>query len=213
MTFMKSALAFAGLAVTLGLVAACSKGSDGVTQSGKGAVQFVMSASASASASGAAPATLAATSPEVSSSDHPPQAANVTFASILARNLDGELINVTIDLPVTVDLIGLGTDGSFTLPAGFLPPGTYDQVVIVMTSVALTLANGTIVTIEPPGGGWTAVLPVTEAFTVAEGQTTTVDINFRPGGLFRWLDGVWEFIPDFECPGDSGGHHDTNNGH
>ena len=204
---IKCQLALAGLAMSLGILAACSNGSDSVMQGGNGAVQFVMSASA------AAPATLAATSPANVPSDQQLQAANVTFASILARNLDGELINVTIELPVTVDLVGLGTDGSFTLPAGFLPPGTYDQVVIVMTSVALTLANGTIVTIEPPGGGWTAVLPVTEAFTVAEGQTTTVDINFRPGGLFRWLDGVWEFIPDFECPGDSGGHHDTNKGH
>jgi hypothetical protein len=204
-------IALVGLAMSLGILAACSNGADSVMQGGQGAVQFVMSASA------VAPATLAATSPEISSSDHPLQAANVTFASILARNLDGELINVTIDLPVTVDLIGLGTDGSFTLPAGFLPPGTYDQIVIVMTQVALTLENGTIVTIEPPGGGWTAVLAVADPFTVAEGQTTTVDINFRAGGLFRWLDGVWEFHPDFDCPGDDGGHHDTNhdtnNGH
>ena len=208
---IKYQIALAGLAMSVGILSACSSGSDAVMQGGKGAVQFVMSASA------AAPATLAATSPANVPSDQQLQAANVTFASILARNLDGELISVTIDLPVTADLVGLGTDGSITLPAGFLPPGTYDQIVIVMTKVALTLANGTIVTIEPPGGGWTSVLPVTDAFTVVEGQTTTVTINFRPGGLFRWLDGVWEFLPDFDCPGDNGGHHDTNhdtnNGH
>ena len=204
---IKNRIALAGLATALGIVAACSNGSDSVMQNGQGAVQFVMSASA------VAPATLAAASREVSSSDHPLRAANVTFASILARNLDGELINVTIDLPVTVDLIGLGTDGSFTLPAGFLPPGTYDQIVIVMTKVALTLEDGTIVTIEPPGGGWTAVLPVNDPFTVAEGQTTTVDINFRAGRLFRWLNGEWEFSPNFDCPGDHGGHHDPNQGH
>ena len=192
------------LAMSLGFLTACSSGSDSVMQGGKGAVSFVMSA--------AAPAALAATSTTVVPSDQQLQAANVTFASILARNLDGELINVTIELPVTVDLVGLGTDGSFTLPAGFLPPGTYDQIVIVMTKVALTLANGTIVTIEPPGGGWTSVLAVANPFTVVEGQTTTVDINFRAGGLFRWLNGVWEFIPDFDCPGDDGGHHDTNHG-
>jgi len=207
---IKCQLALAGLAMSLGILAACSNGSDSVMQGGNGAVQFVMSASA------AAPAALAATSTTVVPSDQQLQAANVTFASILARNLDGELINVTIELPVTVDLVGLGTDGSITLPAGFLPPGTYDQIVIVMTKVALTLANGTIVTIEPPGGGWTSVLAVADPFTVAEGQTTTVDIIFRAGGLFRWLDGVWEFIPNFDCPGDSGGHdtnHDTNSGH
>jgi len=209
MKSIKRQVALAGLAISLGMLTACSSGSDSVMQGGQGAVQFVMSA--------AAPATLAATSTTVVPSDQQLQAANVTFASILARNLDGELINVTIELPVTVDLVGLGTDGSFTLPAGFLPPGTYDQIVIVMTKVALTLANGTIVTIEPPGGGWTSVLAVADPFTVVDGQTTTVDITFRAGGLFRWLNGVWEFLPDFECPGDDGGHHDTNhdtnNGH
>ena len=154
---IKNQTALAGLTVSLGILAACSNGSDSVMQGGKGAVQFVMSASA--------PATLAAMSADVAPADQQLQAANVTFSSILARNLDGELVTVTIELPVTVDLVGLGTDGSFTLPAGFLPPGTYDQIVIVMTKVALTLANGTIVTIEPSGGGWTAVLPVTDTFT------------------------------------------------
>ena len=178
--------------MTLGLVTACSNGSDSM-QSGKGAVQFVMSASA------AAP-TLAATTHDGSPSDQQIQAANVTFASILARNLDGELINVTIDLPVTVDVLGLVSGGSFTLPAGFLPPGTYDQLVIVMTKVELTLMNGTVVTVDPPGGGWTAIVPVTAPFTVAEGQTTTVNIKFRPGG-FHWLDGKWDFRPGFDCDG------------
>ena len=174
-------------------------------QNGQGAVQFVMSATVEDSAR------LAATSPGESSPDQQLQAANVTFASILARNLDGVLTNVTIALPVTVDLIGLGTEGAFTLPAGFLPPGEYDQIIIVITSVALTLENGTIVTIEPPGGGWTAVIQAGSPFTVVEGQTTTVDLNFRRGRLFQLLNGRWEFNPHFECPGNHGGNHDTNN--
>jgi hypothetical protein len=204
---IKDRIALAVLAMALGIVSACSNGSDSVMHNGKGAVSFVMSASA------AAPAALTATRPELQSSDHPLQAANVTFASILARNLDGQLIDVTIALPVTVDLIGLGTDGSFTLPAGFLPPGTYDQIVIVMTQLALTLENGTIVTVEPPGGGWTAVINVAAPFDVVEGQETTVEINFTPGRLFRWLNGRWEFNPEFDCSGNSGDHdgnHDTN---
>jgi hypothetical protein len=201
MKSISNELVLAGLAVTLGLVTACSNGSDSM-QSGKGAVQFVMSASA------VAPAALAATTNDGSMGDHELQAANVTFASILARNLDGELINVTIDLPVTVDVLGLVSGGSFTLPAGFLPPGTYDQLVIVMTKVELTLMNGTVVTVDPPGGGWTAIVPVTAPFTVAEGQTTTVNIKFRPGG-FHWISGDdWGFNPEFDCDGEN--EHDGN---
>jgi hypothetical protein len=187
----------AGLAGALGIVSACSNGSNSVMQDGTGAVQIVMSASA------AAPLVATATggSGSDSSGDHNLQAANVTFASILARNLDGELINVTIELPVTVDLLGLVSGGSFMLPAGFLPPGTYDQLVIVMTELQVTLANGTIVTIDPPGGGWTAVIAVTEPFTVVEGQTTNVTIRFRPDRSFQWLEDRWQFHPSFDCNG------------
>jgi hypothetical protein len=209
MTSIKKAFAFGGMAVALGLVAACSDGSNNVMQGGQGAVQFVMGAAAEDSAR------LAATSPGELSPDQQLQAANVTFASILARNLDGVLTNVTIALPTTVDLIGLGSEGTFTLPAGFLPPGEYDQIIIVITSVALTLGDGTIVTIEPPGGGWTSVLQVADPFTVVDGQTTTVEIVFRRGRLFQLLNGRWEFNPDFECSGHHGGHdtnHDTHNG-
>lgn len=195
MKSFRNELVLVGLAVTLGIVTACSNGSDAITQGGKGAVQLVMSASA------VAPATLATTTNDGSTGDHELQAANVTFASILARNLDGELVNVAIDLPVTVNLLGLVSGGSFTLPTGFLPAGTYDQLVIVMTKVELTLANGTVVTIDPSGGGWTAIVRVTDPFTVDEGQTTTVNINFRPGG-FRWLDGEWDFHPEFDYHGE-----------
>jgi hypothetical protein len=105
-----------------------------------------------------------------------------------------------------VDLLGLVSGGSFTLPAGFLPPGTYDQLVIVITKVELTLANDTVVTIDPPGGGWTAVIPVRETFTVAEGQETTVNIKFHADGSLRWLNERWEFNPEFDC----GGHEDED---
>ena len=82
----RTELALAGLALAFGLVSACSNGSNDMTQSGKGAVQFVMSASA------ATPAARAATSGGGSSDESQLQSANVTFASILARNLDGELL-------------------------------------------------------------------------------------------------------------------------
>ena len=87
------------------------------------------------------------------------QELNVTFASFLARNLNGELIDVNVDLPLTVDLLAIREDRSLTLPGGSLPPGTYDQIVVVMTAVELVLLDDTRVEITPPGGGWTAIIP------------------------------------------------------
>ena len=200
MKLIRCAFAVAGLAAALGMVA-CS-GGNGMTNGGKGRVQFVMSSTATAP-------TVAADTSGGSTTDHTITAANVTFASILARNLDGKLINVTIDLPVTVDLLTLGTGGTFTLPAGFLPPDTYDQLVIVMTKVSLTLADGTVVTIDPPGGGWTSVINVTSPFAVVEGQTTSVTIKFHPDRSFSWLGSSWGFNPEFDCDGHhDGGDHD-----
>lgn len=107
-----------------------------------------------------------------------------------------------------MDVLGLVSDGSLTLPAGFLPPRTYDQLVIVITKVELTTTNGTVITIDPPGGGWTAVIPVTDPFTVAEGETTTVNIRFHPDRSFQWLNGEWEFNPNFDCTGHEDGGDD-----
>jgi hypothetical protein len=189
------------MAVVLGVVAACSSGSNSLTHDGKGAVKFTMSASA------AAPVAPAVSS-DGSSTDHSLQTANITFASILARNLDGQLIDVTIALPVTVDVLAMVSGRTVTLPVGFLPPGTYDQLVVVMTKVELTLGSGTVITIDPPGGGWTAVIPVTEPFTVADGATTTVNIRFHADGSFRWLDGGWQFHPEFDCDDHDDDHDD-----
>src|SRR5262245_5164087 len=189
-------LVLAGIAVTLGFVAGCSS-SDNMMQGGKGGVQFVMSASAPTATSPA----LAATTTDGSTGDHQLQAVNVTFASIVARNLDGQLIDVTIDLPMTVDVLGLVQNGAVTLPAGFLPPGTFDQLVIVMTKVELTTANGTVVTIDPPGGGWTSIVRVAEPFEVVEGPTTTVNLRVRSGDSLRWLGDRWGFNPNFDCDG------------
>lgn len=132
------------------------------------------------------------------------QAASVTLSSILARTLEGILTDVTIDLPATVDLLSLGNGKEATLPIGFLPPGTYDQLVVVMTKLEVTLLNGTKVAITPPGGGWTAIVPVAEPFTVIEGETTTITLKLRKDLSFACGSGHWEFLPKFEC---GGGHH------
>jgi len=85
-----------------------------------------------------------------------------------------------------------------TLPAGVLPPATYDQIVVVMTQVEVVLLDGTGIAITPPGGGWTAIVPVCP-FAVADGETTTVGIKFDIGKAFSWRDSRYHFKPHFSC--------------
>ena len=119
----------------------------------------------------------------------------------VARSVTGELIDVNIELPYTVDLFALEPDGTATLPDGFLPPGTYDQLIMVMCEVQVTTARDYVITIDPPGGGWTAVIP-TCPFVVTEGAETEVQIIFKRGRAFRWIHGGMEFHPEFECEDD-----------
>jgi hypothetical protein len=153
--------------------------------------------------SGDATSTATATVDGAATTAHPCglAAAKVTFSSILARTLDGKLVDVTIDLPVTIDLLALAPGKEATLPAGFLPPGTYDQLVVVMTKLELTLGNGTIIAVTPPGGGWTAIVRMPSPFTVTAGQTTTVPLKFRWDRSFACHLERWEFHPEFECGG------------
>jgi hypothetical protein len=82
------------------------------------------------------------------------------------------------------------------LPDGFLPPGNYDQVVIVITAVQGVTNNGTVITIEPPGGGWTSVIPICP-FAVAEGETAAVGLGFNVRNSFLQLGNNWSFQPRF----------------
>ena len=125
------------------------------------------------------------------------ESANVTFASMLARNLDGELIDLDIDLPHTVDLVALGAGQEVTFPAGTLPDGEYDQLVVVMTELEAIFVDGGSIALTPPGGGWTAIVRV-GPFSVAEGETVTLNLNLRLGRAFRRLDGAFRFFPEFE---------------
>jgi hypothetical protein len=182
---------------TISVVALVGCGSDGAMEAaGKGRVAIVMSTTGGA---------LAASLSESSRSegtcqpDKALQAASVTFSSILARTLDGKLIDVAIDLSKPVNLLELVNGKEATLPMGSLPPGTYDQIVVVMKTVELTLVSGMKVAITPPGGGWTAIVPVTQPFTVKEGSTTTIALNFRMDLSFACAVGDWDFHPRFEC--------------
>lgn len=124
--------------------------------------------------------------------------ANVTFTSILARNTGGVLVNVAMDLPAMLDVMVVEGGRDVTLPNGELPPATYDQIVVVMTAVSGVTGDGTRITIEPPGGGWTSVIPICP-FVVEDGATTVVGLQLSVRRSFSWRDNRFRFEPHFEC--------------
>lgn len=169
--------------------------------SGTGRVSIVLSSSGAAIGA-TAPAPAPAYDTPAPADDEractAPRAASVTFSGIVARALDGTLVDVTIALPVTVDLLALVSGERATLPDGFLPPGTYDQLVVVMRQLELTLASGTKIAVTPPGGGWTAVVPLAPPVTVVAGETTTIPLKFRRDLSLRCVVGDWWFEPAFQ---------------
>jgi hypothetical protein len=200
-------LAF-GLAL---VVTGCGDGNSlvGSDEGSGGKVRFVLSSGTDASveASVSAPLDqadgLAATDGDRDDNHHHGffESANVTFSSVLARNLDGVLVDVEMELPVTVDVVSLEDGKEIALPEGDLPPGSYDQVVIVMTEFEGVTRNGTTITITPPGGGWTAIVHRCE-FTVEEGAETTVSLKFVINRSFSWHEGRYHFKPLFVCASD-----------
>ena len=104
-------------------------------------------------------------------------------------------------LPVTVDVVSLEDGREIALPDGDLAPGSYDQVVIVMTQFEGVTRNGTTITITPPGGGWTAIVHRCE-FTVDEGAETTVSLKFVVDRSFSLHEGRYHFKPHFVCASD-----------
>jgi Domain of unknown function (DUF4382) len=180
------------LALASVLAAGCSNSDPASGKNGN--VRFTMGG-ASAQA-----ATLGATTPlALTDGDgRTIESAGITLSSILARNLDGELIDVTMDLPVDIDLVALINGRMVELPMGSLPAGSYDQLVVVIRSLHVVLSDGTRIDVTPPGGGWTAVVDV-EPFDVVDGSVTTVHLRFRSEGAFRWVEGHLEFNPEFDC--------------
>ena len=125
------------------------------------------------------------------------QTATVTLSSILGRNLDGQLVPLDIDLPITVDVVKLDNGKQIVLPDGNLPNGTYDQFVLVITAVQGTTSDGTKVTLDPPGGGWTAVIP-TCPLEITDAATTTVDVALNVRNSFiRFGEHSFSFQPRF----------------
>lgn len=128
--------------------------------------------------------------------------ANVTFSSILARNASGELVNVEMDLPTTVDVVAMDRGSQVSLPDGALAAGTYDQLVVVMTQVNGVAKDSTQISLTPPGGGWTAIVPICP-FTVDQGASTTVSLQFMLRQAFSWNGTRFRFQPQFQCESNS----------
>jgi uncharacterized protein DUF4382 len=206
------------LLVAIAFFPACS-GSHDDSDSGSGNVHIVMTAAAppalastSVSAVGVPGAALATEGDDGDGDDQGEDGddqgeddvlsrlahVNVTISSIVARNLDGALVDLVTDLPRTVDLIALMDGKQVTLPAGTLPPGMYDQIIVVIRSVEFVFDDGTSKVLTPPGGGWTRIIPV-EVFEVVDGQDITIELRFNPVRAFGEHDGEFEFSPDFEC--------------
>ena len=114
------------------------------------------------------------------------QAASVTLSSIMARTIDGELVSLDVALPIAVDVVRIEGGNQVVLPDGFLPADTYDQVVLVMTAVQGVTNDGTVITVEPPGGGWTSVVPICP-IEVSDAAAETVGIAFNVRNSFLRL--------------------------
>ncbi len=192
------------LVVGLVLVVAGCSSSDSIFGVNEGGVRFVLSSSNGTVVTGAQGSVLGPSLHDGEDDEDGRrflQSANVTFSSILARNLDGVLENVIMDLPVTVDILSMDGGKEVVLPDGILPPATYDQVVVVMTQVEVVTHDGTMITITPPGGGWTVIVPICP-FVVEEGATTTVGLTFMLENAFRLHDSQFHFQPGFVCEQD-----------
>ena len=124
------------------------------------------------------------------------QTATVTLSSILVRNTAGELIDLDVDLPVIVDVVRIDGGKQVVLPDGILPADDYDQVVLVMTAVQGLTRDGTSVTIQPPGGGWTAVIPICP-LEVTDGTTATVGLALNVRNSIIRVGNWWSFQPRF----------------
>ena len=188
------------------LVAIAGCGGDGPSNTaGKGRVAIVMSTSGGSLASPVASASLDSSGPANCTSQpvcRPEKvllAAKVYLSSILARTIDGKLIDVEMDLSAPLDLLSLASGKDAVLPKGSLPPGTYDQIVVVMKTIELTLSSGMKVAISPPGGGWTAIVAVAKPFTVKEGETTSIALDFRIDLSFVCPIADWDLHPRVEC--------------
>lgn len=224
---MKRTLGLADLTTVLvaglALVAAGCSSSDSILGVNEGRVRFVISSSSGTvgtGAEGSAPVPAAAQDGAVimrhGDDDRDDDdddddgrrfltSANVTLSSILARNLEGVLVHVDVDLPVTVDVLSMDGATEVMLPDAILPLATYVQVVVLITQVEVVTFDGTTIRITPggtpPASGWTVIVPICP-FVVEQGATTTVGLTFMLEHAFKWRDNRFHFQPRFVCDQD-----------
>ena len=193
----RSAFSLAMIMVVLALATSCAS-TDKNANKGSVAMTF--------KASGAfpAPTTLAAGDSGPLNSG-PPTSATIVISEASARTTGGTFETISGTFPKTIDVLALTeSGGSVTLPAGLLPDGSYSAIQITITEVSITLNDGTVVTITPPGSGWQTLIAVN--FDVIAGQETTITLNLHCERSFRFLNDHFEFEPDIEIE-EVGGHH------
>lgn len=197
--------------------AACS-GSDGMLAPNHGRVRFVLGGDGGSVAVSGPAAVESWTDTEVASTggndalhddgdhpEHPPiKSAKVTFSSILARNVDGVFVDVEMDLPVTVDVVTLEGGRQIQLPDGELPAATYDRLLVNMTQVQVVLWDDTEITVNPPGGGWAAMVPLCPPLEVEGTGTSTVSLSLEVRRSFFWMGDRFHFAPRFRPPASCG---------
>ena len=185
------------------LTASCSSSHSPTAASNQGVVKMTMKASGSVPAATTASAT-AGDGVTPADASRGPQAATIVLSGASAQLADGSFVPVTATFPYTVDLLALAqSGGSVSLPDGLLPEGSYTGLQITITQASITLHDGTVITITPPGAGWVVLIPVT--FDVVAGQATQLTLTLRCDHSFHFLNGHFEFDPDIECEG--GDHH------
>jgi hypothetical protein len=190
MSHHRTVIRAASAAVLLVIAACSSSHSPTGMPAGKGAVALKMKASgtvaAATSAGGVAPDT-----------SQGPKAATITISAASAQNSEGTMVPLSGTFPQTVDLLALASNGgSVTLPADLLPEGTYSALQITITQASVTLQDGTVITVTPPGTGWQVTIKV--SFTVVAGQETTITLNLNCGNSFHFLNGELEFNPEID---------------
>jgi len=201
-------------AIALVLAGAACSGSDGMLAPNHGRVRFVLGGdggpvavsgpAAVESWTGTGVTATGGTDPLHGDGDQPERplikSANVTFSSILARNLDGVFVDVEMELPVTVDVVTLEGGRQIQLPEGELPAATYDRLLVNMTEVQVVLWDDTEITVNPPGGGWAAMVPLCPPLEIEDAGSSTVSLSLEVRRSFFWMGDRFHFAPRFKPP-------------
>ncbi len=210
MSLRKHSAAAAGLVLAALAIAGCSSsGTDMSGMAGKGQIQLQMTTSGATTAAATVTGSPTAVGTRSGGAMAPAdmgsnpaaslKSAEVTLSKIQARDASsGNMVDVLVALPYTVDLLSLQGGKTVSLPAGFLPPGTYNQLVLTISSVNIVANDGTTIAITPPAGGWVVTVNA-QPFTVVADQATPVKLTFREDMSFHFLGGMLEFEPEFEC--------------